>query len=79
MIDHNHRAILIDFGLSMTAADAKNTPSFTGHIRYLGPEVAECRRKSFETDVYAFGLLILEVSFSRCPDWFYEFVTTVIL
>ncbi|KAG8937662.1 hypothetical protein FRC00_002880, partial [Tulasnella sp. 408] len=65
LIDHNQRAILIDFGLSMTVADAQSTPSFSGHIRYLGPEMAEYRTKSFEMDVYAYGLLILEIAIGR--------------
>ncbi|KIO22941.1 glycoside hydrolase family 79 protein [Tulasnella calospora MUT 4182] len=65
LIDHNQNAILIDFGLSMTVEDAKRTPSFTGHIRYLGPEVAEVRTKSIKTDVYAYGLLILEIAIGR--------------
>ncbi|KAG8907492.1 hypothetical protein FRC01_007667, partial [Tulasnella sp. 417] len=65
LIDHNQRAILIDFGLSMTAADAQVIPSLTGHIRYMAPEVAALRKKSFKSDVYAYGLLILEMGIGR--------------
>ncbi|KAG8907158.1 hypothetical protein FRC00_012089 [Tulasnella sp. 408] len=65
LIDHNGHAVLIDFGLSMTVHDAQMTPSFSGHIRYLGPEVAEVRVKSIKTDVYAYGLLILEIAIGR--------------
>ncbi|KIO22940.1 hypothetical protein M407DRAFT_27585 [Tulasnella calospora MUT 4182] len=65
LIDHNQRAMLIDFGLSMSKSDAEKTPSFTGHIRYLGPEVAEIKKKSTKTDVYAYGLLILEIAIGR--------------
>ncbi|KAG9021717.1 hypothetical protein FS837_007039 [Tulasnella sp. UAMH 9824] len=65
LIDHNGHAILIDFGLSMPVRDAERTPSFSGHIRYLGPEVAEVRTKSIKTDVYAYGLLILEIAIGR--------------
>ncbi|KAG8909221.1 hypothetical protein FRC01_007069, partial [Tulasnella sp. 417] len=65
LIDHNHRAILIDLGLSMKVHDAERTPSFAGHIRYLGPEVAEVRTKFMKTDVYAYGLLILEIAIGR--------------
>ncbi|KAG8971105.1 hypothetical protein FRC05_011474 [Tulasnella sp. 425] len=63
LIDYNEQAKLTDFGLSMRIEEAQNTRSFTGHIRYLAPEVAEvsCRIKSDKSDVYAFGLLILEV------------------
>ncbi|KAG8909220.1 hypothetical protein FRC01_007068, partial [Tulasnella sp. 417] len=65
LIDHNHRAILIDLGLSMKVHDAEKTPSFAGHLRYLGPEVAEVRAKFIKTDVYAYGLLILEIAIGR--------------
>ncbi|KAG8980330.1 hypothetical protein FRB90_007668, partial [Tulasnella sp. 427] len=62
LVDHNQHAILIDFGLTMTEADALETTSFAGHIRYLAPEVAEYRVKFLKSDVYAWGLLILEIA-----------------
>lgn len=65
LIDHNQHAKLIDFGLSMKMDDARKTPSFTGHIRYLAPEVADLRVKSDKSDIYAFGLLMLEIAVGR--------------
>lgn len=62
MVDHNSRAVIIDFGLTMTIHEASEIQNKAGVDRYLSTEVASAGTKSLQTDLYAFGFLLLEVS-----------------
>ncbi|KAG8951508.1 hypothetical protein FRC04_006040 [Tulasnella sp. 424] len=65
-VDHNYRALLSNFELSMYEEDAKKGPTMSGHTRYLAPEVPEMGwQKTTQSDVYAYGLLILEIAIGR--------------
>ncbi|KIO20361.1 hypothetical protein M407DRAFT_29993 [Tulasnella calospora MUT 4182] len=65
-IDHNYRPILNNFELSTTEQDAKEGPLPWANYRYLAPEVPWSGwRKTTRGDVYAYGVLILEIATGR--------------
>ncbi|KAJ7971436.1 Lectin receptor kinase [Quillaja saponaria] len=71
MLDSDFNARLGDFGLARTILFSENTHHSTKEIAgtpgYMAPESFHTGRASVETDVYAFGVLILEVACGRKP------------
>ncbi|KAG8908865.1 hypothetical protein FRC00_010945 [Tulasnella sp. 408] len=71
-IDHNYRAVLNNFELSVTEQGANEGPLLWCNLRYLAPEVPGSNwRKTTRGDVYAYGALILEIAsgkFARRED-----------
>ncbi|KAL6885508.1 hypothetical protein ACP4OV_010287 [Aristida adscensionis] len=62
MLDANFCARLGDFGIASTVAAERSSVSGLGGTRgYLAPEGVQRNRNSRETDVYAFGVLVLEI------------------
>ncbi|KAG8910149.1 hypothetical protein FRC01_006519 [Tulasnella sp. 417] len=62
-IDHNCRAFLTNFEFSTTEEDAKEGPLIWADLRYLAPEVPWSGwLKTTRGDVYAYGVLILEIA-----------------
>jgi len=65
MLDSDFNARLGDFGLARTINLSEETHHSTkeiaGTLGYMAPESFHTRRASVETDVYAFGVLVLEV------------------
>ncbi|XP_020206016.1 probable L-type lectin-domain containing receptor kinase S.5 [Cajanus cajan] len=65
MLDSNFNARIGDFGLARTIHLSEkshhSTREIAGTPGYMAPESLHTRRASVETDVYAFGILILEV------------------
>ncbi|KAG8921294.1 hypothetical protein FRC01_000322 [Tulasnella sp. 417] len=68
LIDDNGSSLLCDFGLSRTT-DSRTSTSMkgAGTFRWQSPELWENRPKSFESDVYAFGMTIAEVLTGKVP------------
>ncbi|XP_029118342.1 leucine-rich repeat receptor-like protein kinase PXC1 [Elaeis guineensis] len=64
LLDKNGAACVADFGLALLLSPAHATARLGG---YQAPEQADTRRLSQEADVYAFGVLILEVLTGRAP------------
>ncbi|EHA8588748.1 Leucine-rich repeat receptor-like protein kinase PXC1 [Cocos nucifera] len=64
LLDKNGAACVADFGLALLLSPAHATARLGG---YRAPEQADTRRLSQEADVYAFGVLILEVLTGRAP------------
>lgn len=64
LLDKNGAACVADFGLALLLGPAHATARLGG---YRAPEQADSRRLSQEADVYAFGVLILEVLTGRAP------------
>eukprot|EP00258_Populus_trichocarpa_P037014 XP_024453033.1 probable serine/threonine-protein kinase PBL5 [Populus trichocarpa] len=64
LITHDHEALLGDFGLARTQHE-DSEPSLetrvVGTLGYLAPEYAECGKVSTKTDVYAFGVVLLQL------------------
>ncbi|KAJ1423274.1 Serine/threonine-protein kinase, active site [Sesbania bispinosa] len=69
MLDSDFNARLGDFGLARTIHLSEKTHHSTREIAgtpgYIAPESFHTRRASVETDVYAFGVLMLEVVCGR--------------
>lgn len=69
MLDSDFNAKLGDFGLARTIHRSEKTHHSTREIAgtpgYIAPESFHTRRASVETDVYAFGVLMLEVVCGR--------------
>lgn len=62
MLDSNYNAHLGDFGLArLLENDAFVTTMVAGTIGYLAPEVSYTGRATPESDVYSFGMVVLEV------------------
>ena len=71
MLDAEFNAKLGDFGLARTIQQSEKTHHTTREIAgtpgYMAPESFLTRRATVETDVYAFGVLVLEVISGRKP------------
>ncbi|KAF8023318.1 hypothetical protein BT93_F0733 [Corymbia citriodora subsp. variegata] len=66
MLDSNHNAYLGDFGLArLIQSDSSATTMFAGTPGYLAPEVAYSGKATPESDVYSFGMVVLEVVCGR--------------
>ncbi|CAI0406645.1 unnamed protein product [Linum tenue] len=64
MLDSEFNAKLGDFGLARTIKQADN---LAGTLGYMAPEIFLTGRATLESDVYAFGILVLEVCCGRRP------------
>ncbi|XP_022158345.1 LOW QUALITY PROTEIN: uncharacterized protein LOC111024852 [Momordica charantia] len=71
MLDSRFEAKLGDFGLARTIRRTEQTHHSTREIAgtpgYMAPEIFLTSRATAETDVYAFGVLVLEVVCGRKP------------
>ncbi|KAG5222232.1 L-type lectin-domain containing receptor kinase [Salix suchowensis] len=71
MLDLDFNAKLGDFGLARTIIRNEHTHHSTKELAgtpgYMAPESILTRRATAETDVYAFGVLVLEVACGRKP------------
>lgn len=71
MLDSEFNPKLGDFGLARTIQESQQTHHSTKEIAgtpgYMAPEIFLTGRATVETDVYAFGVLILEVVCGRKP------------
>ncbi|GFP86853.1 L-type lectin-domain containing receptor kinase ix.1 [Phtheirospermum japonicum] len=69
MLDSNFNAKLGDFGLARLVDHEKGSQStvLAGTIGYMAPECAVTGRASKETDVYSFGIVLLEIACGRRP------------
>ncbi|KAF9221806.1 kinase-like protein [Gyrodon lividus] len=65
LVDDSGKACITDFGLSKARSMApaeSNVKVIAGTLRFLAPEALRGQPLTFETDVYAFGMVIYEVS-----------------
>ncbi|KAK3227204.1 hypothetical protein Dsin_007066 [Dipteronia sinensis] len=71
MLDSEFKARLGDFGLARTIQESQKTYHSTKEIAgtpgYMAPEIFLTGRATIKTDIYAFGVLILEVACGRKP------------
>ncbi|XP_031396761.1 probable serine/threonine-protein kinase PBL10 [Punica granatum] len=64
LVTHDFEPLLGDFGLAKTQYEDSDYSSDTrvvGTLGYLAPEYAECGKVSTKTDVYAFGVVLLQL------------------
>ncbi|KIO31728.1 hypothetical protein M407DRAFT_217769 [Tulasnella calospora MUT 4182] len=68
LIGDNGYSLLCDFGLTKTVESRTSTAMRgAGTFRWQGPELWDNAPKSFESDVYAFGMTIVEVLTGEVP------------
>ncbi|XP_065873317.1 probable L-type lectin-domain containing receptor kinase VII.2 [Euphorbia lathyris] len=69
LLDGNMNARLGDFGLARVHCDGHlfRTTQVVGTAGYMAPEFVQTGRASTETDVFGFGVLVLEVVCGRRP------------
>ncbi|KAG8482174.1 hypothetical protein CXB51_026755 [Gossypium anomalum] len=69
LLDRYMNGRLGDFGLARMHRHGQvaSTTRVVGTVGYLAPEVFRCQRASTRTDVFSFGILILEVMCGRRP------------
>ncbi|KAG8973031.1 hypothetical protein FRC05_009146 [Tulasnella sp. 425] len=73
LVNDRNGLALSDFGLSRVVQDLNARSGFTtsetvkGSVRYMAPELFAGKKSSLETDVYAFGGLILTVMSGKPP------------
>ncbi|KAG9450559.1 hypothetical protein H6P81_010524 [Aristolochia fimbriata] len=65
LIDRTGTARVSDFGLSVFTSPAAAPPRPHG---YRAPELSDGRRFSDKADVYAFGVVLLEILTGKCPS-----------
>ncbi|XP_061375589.1 L-type lectin-domain containing receptor kinase VII.1-like [Gastrolobium bilobum] len=69
LLDKDMNGRLGDFGLArmQSHGQVSSTTKLVGTVGYMAPEVIRTGRASTQTDVYMFGILILEVMCGRRP------------
>ncbi len=67
LVDGRGRARITDFGLALTAADARRPAGVAGTPAYMAPEQRAGRSLSPRTDVYALGHLLREMMTGLSP------------
>lgn len=69
LVDRDLNARLGDFGLARLYDHGKNshTTNVVGTIGYIAPELTRIGKASKSTDVFAFGILLLELACGRAP------------
>ncbi|KAL0422014.1 UNVERIFIED_CONTAM: Proline-rich receptor-like protein kinase PERK12 [Sesamum latifolium] len=61
LITHDHESMLGDFGLAKAQQDDTSDTCVVGTLGYLAPEYAECGKMSTKTDVYSYGVVLLQL------------------
>ncbi|KIM56569.1 hypothetical protein SCLCIDRAFT_1220254 [Scleroderma citrinum Foug A] len=70
LVDDSGKACITDFGLSKvysSGTSGTQMGKISGTLRFLAPEALRGHSLTFETDVYAFGMLIYEVFMGEVP------------
>ncbi|KAG0570616.1 hypothetical protein KC19_6G175200 [Ceratodon purpureus] len=69
LLDVNYNACLADFGLARLIDHDQVAPTtmLAGTLGYMAPEMPHTGRATTQTDVYAFGVLIVEMLCGRRP------------
>src|SRR5436190_13640416 len=64
-----HKAKITDLGLAQLINNSKssNSSSVCGVLPYIAPEVLDGRPYTFASDVYSFGIIMVEVSTGKPP------------
>ncbi|XP_011087372.2 probable serine/threonine-protein kinase PBL5 [Sesamum indicum] len=65
LITHDHESMLGDFGLAKAQQDDTSDTGVVGTLGYLAPEYAESGKMSTKTDVYSYGVVLLQLITGR--------------
>ncbi|XP_044961176.1 LRR receptor kinase SERK2-like isoform X1 [Hordeum vulgare subsp. vulgare] len=71
LLNGNFEAVLGDFGLAMIMDQGKAivTTEIQGTVGYMAPEYRSTGKASTKTDVYGYGVLLLEIVTGKGPDF----------
>lgn len=69
LLDANMNSKIADFGLSrlMTSAANSNVIATAGALGYRAPELTKLKKATTKTDVYSFGIVLLELLTGKAP------------
>ncbi|CAL5081021.1 unnamed protein product [Urochloa decumbens] len=70
LLDHSFNAKLGDFGLARLVehdTDSYTTQVVAGTPGYMDPEFVNCQRPCAESDIFSFGVVLLEIACGRRP------------
>ncbi|MFO1066450.1 MAG: protein kinase [Pirellulales bacterium] len=67
LLSHDGTLKLSDFGLASSMMDGERTQSLSGTPNYLAPEMLDGRANSLQSDMYALGVTLFELTFGRLP------------
>ncbi|KAJ3707759.1 hypothetical protein LUZ61_011464 [Rhynchospora tenuis] len=67
LLDENYEAKLADFGIAKKVGDVTETNCFAGTHGYIAPELAYTLHANEKSDIYSFGVVLLELVTGRSP------------
>ena len=60
---------IVDFGIALinNGVEITTTNSIVGSIQYMAPEILKGQQPSFQSDIYAFGIILYEILVGKPP------------
>lgn len=68
LLDGNGQVKLGDFGLARFLSDDQRREGLSGTLDYMAPELLDGQPASYQSDMYALGATLHELSYGRAPE-----------